>query len=269
MATWAFASFSCTWNFPYFIWRTRAENSIMSMKNSSKKGTGFIDFALRATLRMTLCGKQGVAGRRLSPAVGVRGRPGGPYRCAPGWQYTGAGARGILPPQKSKALDCQNLTFTVCIFIRARFHADDIPYSARDFGPFRSWRRGRRMRYHATIEDRAVPDYRGNCGVARVLRRVKKELSSPFWQKCRQKGLYYTTFSATFCQYSSISQKNNLYSKHRDNPLRNDFLAVRSALCDDFISGWPKDPGPSLARKFLAFLYDITCFFNHFILFLV
>ena len=29
-------------------------------------------------------GKPGVAGRRLSPAVGVRGRPGGPYRYALG-----------------------------------------------------------------------------------------------------------------------------------------------------------------------------------------
>jgi len=39
-----------------------------------------------AYIRVGGCGKPGVAGRRLSPAVGVRGSP------------FGAGARGILPP---------------------------------------------------------------------------------------------------------------------------------------------------------------------------
>ena len=83
-------------------------------------------------------------------------------------------------------------------------------------------------------------------------------------QKCRQKGLYHTTFSATFCRLFSILQKNNLYSRHRDNPLRNDFFAVRSALYDDFRLGWPKDPGPSLARKFLAFLKQQHLLFQPF-----
>ena len=41
----------------------------------------------------------------------------------------GAAARGTPPPQKSKTSDCHNLTFVVCIFIRARFYADDVPYS--------------------------------------------------------------------------------------------------------------------------------------------
>ena len=54
------------------------------------------------------------------------------------------------------------------------FYADDIPYSACGFGPFRCGRRGRRMRHHAVAEGPAIPDYRGDCGVTGVLWRVKE-----------------------------------------------------------------------------------------------
>ena len=36
------------------------------------------------------------------------------------------------------------------------------------------------MRHHAAAEDRSIPDYRGDCGVARVLRRVKRNFSALF-----------------------------------------------------------------------------------------
>lgn len=66
------------------------------------------------------------------------------------------------------------MTFCVCIFVRARLYANDFPYCSGNFGPFRGWRCGRRMRHYPAAEDRSVPDYRGDCGVARVLWRVKE-----------------------------------------------------------------------------------------------
>lgn len=101
-----------------------------------------------------------------------------------------------------KTANCHILTFAIRIFIRARFYADDIPYRIGTFGPFRGRRCGRRMRHYPTAEDCAVPDYRGDCGVVRVLRRVKRSFPTLFFcQKCCQKGLYYTTFLATFWLY--------------------------------------------------------------------
>ncbi len=57
----------------------------------------------------------------------------------------------------------------VCIFVRARFYADDIPYSIGDFGSFRGWRRRGRLRHHLAAEDSAVPDFRGDFRIFNVL----------------------------------------------------------------------------------------------------
>ena len=69
--------------------------------------------------------------------------------------------------------DCHILTLAVCIFVRERSYADDIPYSFGNFGPFRGGRRRGCLRHHLAVESAAVPDFRGNFCVADVLWRVK------------------------------------------------------------------------------------------------
>ena len=65
--------------------------------------------------------------------------------------------------------DCHNLTFAVCIFVRARFYANDIPYNFGDFGPFRGWRRRGCLCHHLAVEGSAVPDFRGDFRIFNVL----------------------------------------------------------------------------------------------------
>ena len=74
--------------------------------------------------------------------------------------------------KNAKIAICQKLSSVVCIFTGARQYVDDFPYSIGNFGPFGGGRCGGRMRHHATVEGSAVPVYRGDCGVAGVLRRV-------------------------------------------------------------------------------------------------
>ena len=126
-------------------------------------------------------------------------------------------------PQKTHfsalSSDCHNLTLAVCIFMGARFYADDIPYSFGNFGPFRGWRRRGCLRHHLAVESAAIPDYRGDCGVAGVLRRVKRNFSA-FFQKCCKKRLYYATFLTTFGQYSTIPKnKNKPSGKTKKSPI--------------------------------------------------
>ena len=87
-------------------------------------------------------------------------------------------------PQKTHfsalSSDCHNLTLAVCIFMGARFYADDIPYSIGDFGPFRGWQREGRVRHHLVIENPAVSGYRGNFRVFDVLQRVKRNKNLSF-----------------------------------------------------------------------------------------
>jgi len=94
--------------------------------------------------------KPGVAGRRLSPAVGVRGRRREipvilsglrPSRMTAGMTFgwsQGDPSPSIFKnrPKCVKTAVCHILTFVVCIFVRARFYADDIPYSIGDCGVF-------------------------------------------------------------------------------------------------------------------------------------
>jgi hypothetical protein len=44
------------------------------------------------------------------------------------------------------------------------------------------------MRYHAAIEDSTDPDYRGDCGFAYVLWRVKRGFSALFIKNVIKKG---------------------------------------------------------------------------------
>ena len=69
---------------------------------------------------------------------------------------------------------CHILTFAVCIFVRARFYAGNFPYRAWHIGPFRGWRRRGRLRHHLAVESAANTHFRGDCGVAGVLWRLKE-----------------------------------------------------------------------------------------------
>jgi hypothetical protein len=87
------------------------------------------------------------------------------------------------------------------------------------FGPFRGWRRRGCLRHHLAVESAAVPDYRGDCGVAGVLRRVKRNFSA-FFKNVAKKRLYYATFLATFGQYSTIPKnKNKPSGKTKKSPI--------------------------------------------------
>ena len=77
--------------------------------------------------------------------------------------------------------DCHNLTFAVCIFVRARFYANDIPYNFGDFGPFRGWRRRGRLRHYLAVESVVVPDFRGDFRIFNVLRRIKTLILANFY----------------------------------------------------------------------------------------
>ena len=118
-------------------------------------------------------GKQGVAGRRLSPAVGVRGR----RREIPafagmtfGWNQ-GDPSPSIFKnrPKCVKTAICHNLTFAVCIFVRARFYAGNFPYRAWHIGPFRGWRRRGRLRHYLAAESATNTHFRGDFRVFNVL----------------------------------------------------------------------------------------------------
>lgn len=81
-------------------------------------------------------------------------------------------SEGKAFPFFNKTSNCHNLTFTVCIFVRARFYAGNFPYRAWHIGPFRGWRRRGRLRHHLAVESVAVPDFRGDFCVFDVLWRV-------------------------------------------------------------------------------------------------
>ena len=117
--------------------------------------------------------KPGVAGRRLSPAVGVRGR----RREIPafagmtfGWSQ-GEPSPSIFKkrPKCVKTAVCHNMTFAVCIFVRARFYAGNFPYRAWHIGPFRGWRRRGCLRHHLAVESAAVLVFRGDFRIFNVL----------------------------------------------------------------------------------------------------
>lgn len=63
------------------------------------------------------------------------------------------------------------------------------------FGPFRGWRRRGRLRHYLAAESAAVPDFRGDCGVAGVLRRVKRNFSAFFQKCCKKKAVLRYLFS--------------------------------------------------------------------------
>ncbi len=90
-------------------------------------------------------------------------------------------------PKCVKTADCHILTFTVCIFVRARFYAGNFPYRAWHIGPFRGWRRRGCLRHHLAVESAAVPDFRGDFCVFDVL----------WWVK-RNKNLFFQPFYYIF-----------------------------------------------------------------------
>lgn len=59
------------------------------------------------------------------------------------------------------------------------------------------------MRHHVATEDRAVPDYRGDCGVAGVLRRVKEVI-------------FITMYCSFTNFYINFSKKGALYGNHNE-----------------------------------------------------
>ena len=90
-------------------------------------------------------------------------------------------SEGKAFPFFNKTSDCHILTLAVCIFVRERIYAGNFPYRAWHIGPFRGWRRRGRLRHHLAVESAAVPDFRGDYGVVRVLWRIKMLILANFY----------------------------------------------------------------------------------------